>query len=507
MRSDAPAVLPIVIGAAIVAVLVAMAGVREPAAFLLLPAAVAVAAVAYAAHRWPDRTVALVIALILVADTKFRFRDSSASLRGEIDGQVMLELALYGLTGLVIVVVSIRKSARLAPGTVMEGLLFVSGLVAMLSTAWSSAPVLTLVRSTQLMVVYALARTLLFALGPRRTYSVIGDAVLLYVVVCSTVAIALPSTVLTYDDLDSINRFSDSINRFSWFGVWPTQAARFVALAALLLVADYLFVPSQSRRRKFGLPGWIWVGPLGVLLVLTYSRTALVAFAVAVGAMLAVRHLRIWRAAALVAVAAGLALAFVNSGETLLDLLRRGSESSNPLATILFRGQTAEQVSSLSNRVTLWQGVWKLFLDHPFLGYGYQGSRAYLLALLPWAGHAHNALAQASLDLGIAGTVPVCVGLARCLSPRLLRAGGPASPVVGWRATVFALGVFLLIVSASAESFVEPGFEALVFALCVLARERVPLEMAAVNAARPRRVRTVNYGPPAGARPRVPHGA
>jgi hypothetical protein len=70
------------------------------------PAALAIAAVCSAVYRWPERTLALTPLLILVADTKFRARDAVASLRGEIDAQVMLELGLYGLCGLVVVVVT-----------------------------------------------------------------------------------------------------------------------------------------------------------------------------------------------------------------------------------------------------------------------------------------------------------------------------------------------------------------------------------------------------------------
>jgi O-antigen ligase len=273
-----------------------------------------------------------------------------------------------------------------------------------------------------------------------------------------------------------------------------------VALAALLLSVDLLYERTSSRRFVLRLPDWIWVGPLSFLLLLTYSRTAIAAFGVALCGMFAVKHLRLPRAAALVAVAAVLALVFVNSGETIVGMLQRGSESDSWLAKLVFRGQTAEQFSKLSNRVTLWEGVWRLFLERPLLGYGYQGSRAYLLAVMPWAGHAHNALAQSLLDLGIVGGVPVGIALASCVSPRHLRADGPASEVIGWRACIFGLGLFLVVASASAGSFAEPGFETLVFAACVLGRERARFEVAAqeqrrAGASRPRSVGTLEPGP------------
>jgi O-antigen ligase len=472
MRASRPPALPFFVAACLGAVLLAAWGAEDPILFLGLPVAAGAVVLAYATYRAPERILAVTPVLILLADTKFRLRDATASLRGELDGQVMLELGLYALVGLVIAVVTMQRSVRPLPATMMEVLLVSVALAAFLSTVWSSSPKFTLVRATQLFTVYALARTLLTVLGPTATLRALAASLVPYVVVCSAIALAFPSTVLTWIE-------PGEINRFSWFGVWPTQAARFVALAALLLCADLLFERGSTRGVVLRVPDWLWIPPLGFLLLLTYSRTAIAAFGLAVCGMIAVKHLRLPRASALVAVSAVLALIFVNSGETLLDILQRGSESDSWLGKLVFRGQTADQFSRLSNRVPLWEGVWRLFLERPLLGYGYQGSRAYLLAIMPWAGHAHNALAQSLLDLGLVGAVPIALGLASCLSPRFLRAHGPASEVVGWRAGFFALGLFLLVASANAGSFAEPGFEALVFASCVLARERIRLATAA----------------------------
>jgi O-antigen ligase len=444
------------------------------------PAALAIAAVCSAVYRWPERTLALTPLLILVADTKFRARDAVASLRGEIDAQVMLELGLYGLCGLVVVVVTKRKRLPRLPVTASEAALLAFGAMAVASSAWSSAPVFTLVRGCQLVLLFLLGRTLLAVLGPPVTFRIFGAGLLAYVVVCASVAIGVPSTVVASGE-------PDAFGRFTWFAIWPTQAARCIGLALLLLGARALF-PSPGSRRSLGpLPWWIWLLPLAYMLVETYSRTPLIACALALGALIALKYLRLWQATALIGVSALVVMVAVNLGATVHGLIERGSESHGALAGVIFRGQTAAQFASLSNRVTLWQGVWQLFLERPLLGYGYQGSRAYLLALLPWAGHAHNALAQAALDLGVPGVAFVAVGLGSCLSPRHLRAARSGGDLVGWRVTVLVVALFLLVVSASAESFEEPGFEALVFATCVLGRARVRRE--AALEARPRATR------------------
>ncbi len=479
-RAGRPPAWPMFAAACVLALFFARRGAGDPSFFLFVPAAAAVALVGYAAYRYPEHVLRLSPLLILVADTKFRYRDPMASVRGEVDAQVMMEVGLYAIAGLILAIATIRKNVRPYPTTWMEALLVLIGFTAALSTTWSGSPRFTLVRACQLVVLYALARTLLVVLGPSGALKALAGSILPYVLVCSAAAVAFPSTVLTWDAVEEINRFS-------WFGVWPTQAARFVALAGLLLVADFLFERRSPRGDKLRIPSWIWLAPLSFLLLLTYSRTALAAFVLGVGALLAVKYFRLTRASALIAVSAALVLVFVNSGETFLGVLDRGTQSDSWLARVIFRGQTTAQLSGLSNRVPLWEGVWRLFLERPVFGYGYQGSRAYLLALMPWAGHAHNALAQAVLDLGLVGGVPLWLALASSISPRFLRGGSPVSPVVGWRATVFGVALYLLVVSASAGSFAEPGFEALVFAVCVLGREQVRLEVAAQMHQRRRR--------------------
>jgi exopolysaccharide production protein ExoQ len=348
----------------------------------------------------------------------------------------------------------------------METLLLAYAGLALLSASWSPTPAFTIVRATQLLIMFALARTLLLTIGPERTFEWILSSVLIYVIVCASVAFLVPSTVIRPDD-------PGEYNRFSWFAVWPTQVARYVGVAIIGTAASLVFRP---RRRWLVLSPWLWFCPLGVLLLMTYSRTAMVACALGVGTLFVVRHLRIWRATTVVALASVIGILAINSDVTIEGLLRLGAGSSNPLVGFVFRGQSAEQISSLSGRIGLWEGVWRLFLERPWFGYGYQGSRALLLALVPWAGHAHNAFAQAVLDLGLVGTLPVVIGLVSCFSPRFLSRQDGRGQLVGWRVMVLVLALFLFVVSSSAETFVEPSYEALMFSLCVLARERIRRE-------------------------------
>ena len=83
---------------------------------------------------------------------------------------------------------------------------------------------------------------------------------------------------------------------------------------------------------------------------------------------------------ALVAIAAGVAMTV-----TPTEILRMGEGSDNPVLMLLYRGQTVEQLMTLTGRIELWKGVIPLIEDRYLVGYGYLGSRALLLSVMPWA--------------------------------------------------------------------------------------------------------------------------
>jgi hypothetical protein len=102
-----------------------------------------------------------------------------------------------------------------------------------------------------------------------------------------------------------------------------------------------------------------------------------------------------------------------------------------------------------------------LFQSRPILGYGYVGSRGVLLNVLPWAGEAHNAVAETLLDLGIVGVVLVWVPL---LSSLFLSLTGETPSVPDWaEGFLFATLVFLIF-----DGFSEAGFVGVVSAMPIV---------------------------------------
>src|SRR5262249_38283977 len=68
------------------------------------------------------------------------------------------------------------------------------------------------------------------------------------------------------------------IARFTWFALHPITAAAYAGTAALFLLVEGLFAPGTWRRRLLGLPLWVPLIPLVVVLLATRARGALGAF-------------------------------------------------------------------------------------------------------------------------------------------------------------------------------------------------------------------------------------
>jgi O-antigen ligase len=452
----------VVTGAALVlaALAVAFAGVREPRVFLLVAAAVAVAGVTGAAALWPARVLAVTPLLVFLAGVKVRRRDAAASLEGQVDAQVMFELAVYGVLALILVAVlfSGKIAARRISGVERAVLAFAA--VAGASVLWSHAPGLTLVRAVQLGILAALGMVLLRGFGAERTLALLAGTVTGGVLFFSALAAAVPAARSTIAD-----------DRFGWLAVHPIAVALLAGAAFIFALAALL----GGSRRVAGIPAWALLVPLGAIIILTRSRGPLLAVLVGVGVLLGQRYLRVWQAQLLTAATILGAIFLVNSGWALSDAATGGGAA----AVFLNRGQDATQVMSFNGRLDLWNAVLDVAGQRLAFGYGYQGSRGYLLELFPWAGYAHNALLQTVLDTGLIGTLLLWGAIGAALVQALARRG--QDPAAHRRTALpAALLVFLVAGAMTSESFSgAPGFDLLLllvvlFALPVLSGRRVP---------------------------------
>ncbi|HET9011446.1 MAG TPA: O-antigen ligase family protein [Gemmatimonadaceae bacterium] len=432
-------------------------------------AAVAGLAARGVARRYPAGALAAAVFAVLIAATKFRMRDPMASLEGELDSQVVLELALFAIAGCFVAGALLggdrnrpQRWRELRPSGV-EWMLVAYVLLALGSVLWSSAPMLTAVRATELAVVLLLGVALRRVRGPDNVLDAIGAPLLVYVLGCAVLA-----KLFSWADGTRVDYFGFA--RFSWFAVHPIKAATAAAVAILYLVVDLSFAEDRSRLRRLGVPAWSLLLPLLVVLALTKSRGPLLALAASVAVLMFLRHGSRLGGALLFAAGAGLLLLVAVTGLTPSDLVARLGAEGGPLSTLLLRGQTANEVSGLTGRTELWHSAGQIIAANWAIGVGYQGSRAMLLAVDAWAAYAHNAFLQTLLDLGVVGTLLLWIPLSLPLFSGSLRDPAVEHAVLHRRAAALTMTVFLLVNSVSSESFAAaPGLEIMLAVGCILA--------------------------------------
>ena len=447
------------------ALAVGAAGAARPVMLVALPLLAVVVGLLVVAPRSLEPGIAAWVFLVLVAATKFRHRDATASLSGEADNQVILELGLYALLAVALVVIWWSRRVRLRPVGRMERVLLLYVVVAAASSFWSAAPLLTLCRSLQLGTLALAALLFVRLLTPDRVLLSMSTPLTLYVVASASLALLFPAA--------AGGMVEDGVSRFSWFAVHPISAGTLAGIAALGLCLRLL----AGERNRPGHPRlWLWllITALIGIAVLTRSRGPLIAFA---GALTFGFLLRRTSAAASALLASAMLVAAIligNSDTPLLELLSNWSAHPGALGSLLFRGQGADAVVGFSGRLRLWSEAIPLFLEQPWLGSGFQGSRAELLDLASWSGHAHNGVLQSLLDLGLLGSILLFSAFASIFVVGPLRSPVIPPRVRFTRLMVLALGMFEILNAVSNPSFAGvPGYETLIVFTCICLAQRL----------------------------------
>jgi exopolysaccharide production protein ExoQ len=437
---------------------VAYVGTLNPRFFVLPPAIFLLCIVLWAAYLRPETVLRLTFLLILIAGTKFRLRDPAASLKMEIDAQIVMELGIYALLALIVFLALVARPQARRGLTALEmvGLAFV--LLALISTIWSASPLLTLVRGVQLVLLYAIALVAWRVIGPRQAITALSASLLSYVLICAMLSLIFPA----WAQGGMVD--GQGFARFSWFGVHPITAATYVGITLVLLISEAIFSPEGWSKQRFRLPLWFYMVPLAAILVAANSRGPLLSLAVTLGMLLPMRYFRPAVAVASIAAALIAFVLFMNFGDSLASLIRRGAYSQSRLSQMVYRGTSGDDVMSMSGRVELWRDMVPLLHQRPLVGHGYQGGRPLLLRLRPWAGTAHNGLGQVLIDLGALGAVLLATIFAGSLiGINLLRNRRDGTAGASWwEAAAMVSLAYILVNSVSSESFAgAPSIEVL----------------------------------------------
>jgi hypothetical protein len=362
-----------------------------------------------------------------------------------------MEIAIYGAVGIWAGLIALRGLAdgryrfrQLGP--TLKALIAVN--VVVLASGATSLSIRSGVRAIQF--------TVLVVLGLVVAWESRHDAVFLHATwLCLRRSIvgAVLLAVAASAALGSVGATDVTGWRYSWFSIHPIPTAGLLGLAIIMITSAFLATTDPMLRRSIAKGAAIVVGlSLVGLLVAAKSRAALAGTSAALLWMLLLsRRHKAKKKAALVG-AAVLILA------TTLVLQGIGGQE---LASVVTRGQTAEQITSLSQRTDLFAIGVDLFRERPLFGHGYLIAGPIFSTYYDWAGEAHNLLVEIGVSMGIVGLVVfgwLLLTLGRQLASALIRrrGNGPALPLE-------AAAILLLVLAQAvvADSFAGAvGYEA-----------------------------------------------
>jgi O-antigen ligase len=382
------------------------------------------------------------IVLLFASGIKSGQRDPLAAVSGDLSGDNKFELIVYLLVAITVFVVWF--SHRPQRSGVREWPVIAWPLFALASTAWSPIPRYTFVKAAQLVIVGALTALCirLAARRPELRRAMVVDTLRGFIVV--TAAFSLWGLV----------------NRSTWEGnryVWPTGdhpiPVGMVVGAALLLV---LVGGRPLTRFPRSIHGSLII-LFSVVLILGQNRSILISTSLALIASLWVTRGRRKLAARFIALPA------LFYGALVLALF-----GGQGLAKYLERGESAQQLETLTGRTNLWAAaLGQIRSPGEWLhGFGYGSPRVILLKLFVWAGHAHNSVIELLLGLGVigAGVAVVSIGV---IGRRAMSARHANNRAIG--AAEAAVFVHLAVISIVEAAVVLPGFGFTMLALIFLA--------------------------------------
>jgi len=404
----------------------------------------------------------MLLVLLLVSEIKLRQRDSELALEASVDGQVLFELVVWAAVGCWVIlrltgadrIVWTSFPSRVGPA--LRVYVLIAALAVILSVY--SLSLLSMVRAGQLAVLCGVALLLDHDLSTGR---VTIEAVWLWfrrgmwglVIMLTLVVAAIPSLTPM--------KATMGLGRYHWFSTHEITTGVVIGIALVLLAGSALAFPDPWLDRGIG-PAMrlLMMGGFGVLLLATRSRTPLFATVAALLLMAVLARSRRRRSETILLI-----------GAILLILSGVGVEQ---LADSVSRGQSAEQIASLTGRDAIYRAAWQLFTEQPLIGHGYQSGRFIFLQRIPWApGNSHSALVDIAISMGVVGLLAYLWLFVRLgMSFRTLFRRRTMTAENLWAREVAPLAVMLLLMGVTVNGFSGAvGAQPILFAFAVLAAD------------------------------------
>ena len=411
-------------------------------------------------HPAPKTTAVLFLVLALTPELKFRIRDAAAAFTGAFDTQILFELAIWAAVACWIgwfftrglASQSYRPAALNAP---MVMLVLVACVV--LVSASHALSIRSVIRALQFLEITGMT-LLVFWESQRDPFFFpefwiwLRRSWVAFAVAATFLTAAIPGWGVFIDD--------DGLGRYGWFQIHPIVTAGCVGIAIVMLCSMYLGFPDPLLRRPHWKIGTMaLIGVFGLVLMQTRSRGSIAAALIAVLVLIVFNPRRSSRrpASLIAAVVVTAVIGFALLG---------GAEQFEEW---VLRGQTAEQVQSLSQRTELFKLGQDLIRQEPAFGQGYLMAGPRFRTTFFWAGHAHNVVLEILVSMGFVGLIAFLSLLIVTITRLWKRGKAPPIGGSGLSLEGTAILILLLVQGVISDSFAGAvGFEVAALMLVVL---------------------------------------
>jgi exopolysaccharide production protein ExoQ len=320
-----------------------------------------------------------------------------------------------------------------------EKLLLLLMLLALASLLWSDTPLETLRHA-----VVILSTTLIgcaFAVRFRHDEQIIILCLMFSImIILSLIAIAVvPAEAVE----------QKAYYRGSWAGIQGDKNGLGLQMVFSSLV--FVLLALTPAMRRWRAPLWIGAGVSIAMLMLSYSRTAMVAAAATGSALvLLMRPWKLQRQTIWLAASTGLVIVLLGASVFVKPAYWL-AQGTAPTASNDPAAWEVGDLGTLVDRTLIWDQLFPAIRQRPLLGYGYNSFWPGSNIVLPndnRAGSAHNGYFEIVLDLGLIGLIVFVVQLAVTLF-RALRQGVHAESAMDYWPALFVIGLMVLNIATS----------------------------------------------------------
>ncbi len=296
----------------------------------------------------------ILVVLALSPELKMRIRDAATSFGGSVDLQILVELVLWIVIG-----AWVEQDPRQGPGSAHllvghPGRTDASGVDLRVSGAAHRGRLLLHSVGDPGIQFLVLAMTLLLVFGETQRDPEFFPAMWIWVRRCFVATIVISMIVSAVLPIWEPHIDVDGYARYRWFAVHPIPVGGMTGVAILMLIGTKLGLPDRKVGRVWRLLAILAVPALAVALVATRTRGGLLAFVFASLVLLALAPRGPAKRLGTVA------LGVIILGLTMALATPAGQDVAE---RVLTRGQTTEQITSLSQRTELMAIAGDLFAD------------------------------------------------------------------------------------------------------------------------------------------------